>query len=121
MYVCGLVIPVPEDRLEAYRQWAENSAAFFREYGCLEIVECLEDFVPDGQQTDFRKAVAAQPGEKIIFTWQIWPDKAALTAAEAKMHEDPRMDSAGDPPFDARRLILGCFQPFTQMGRAEKR
>ena len=69
MYVCGLIIPVPEDRMEAYRRWAENGAKIFKAYGCLEIVE------------------------------------------------DPRMDSAGDPPFDARRLILGCFQPMVQMGR----
>jgi uncharacterized protein YbaA (DUF1428 family) len=117
MYVAGLVIPVPGDRMEAYRKWAENSAQFFREYGCLEIVECWEDFVPDGKQTDFRKAVAAKEGEKIVFTWQIWPDKESFTAAEEKMHQDPRMDSAGEPPFDAKRLILGCFSPILSMGR----
>jgi hypothetical protein len=27
------------------------------------------------------------------------------------------MDSAGDPPFDAKRLILGCFTPVFSMGR----
>lgn len=32
------------------------------------------------------------------------------------MHEDPRLD-AGTPPFDARRLILGCFAPIFTMGR----
>ena len=117
MYVCGLVIPVPDTQRDAYRRWAEQGAAFFREYGCLEIVECWEDFVPAGKQTDFRRAVAAEPDEKIVFTWQIWPDKAFFEAAEARMHEDPRMDSAGEPPFDARRLILGCFAPIVSMGR----
>ena len=33
MYVAGYVIPVPEEKKEAYRRWAETSAAFFREYG----------------------------------------------------------------------------------------
>jgi uncharacterized protein YbaA (DUF1428 family) len=117
MYVCGLVIPVPAEQLEAYRRWAENGAAFFKEYGCIEIVESWEDFVPEGKQTDFRRAVAAQAGEKIVFSWQIWPDKAFFEAAEARMHEDPRMDSAGEPPFEARRLILGCFEPIVTMGR----
>ena len=117
MYVCGLVIPVPENGRDAYRRWAESSARFFGEYGCLEIVECWEDFIPDGKQTDFRKAVAAREGEKIVFTWQVWTDKASFHAAEQRMHDDPRMDSAGDPPFDARRLILGCFQPIAKMGR----
>jgi uncharacterized protein YbaA (DUF1428 family) len=95
MYVCGLVIPVPGDKLEAYRAWAQMSAGFFREYGCVEIVESWEDFVPEGKTTDFRKAVAA----------------------EEKMHHDPRMDAAGAPPFDARRLILGCFTPLLVEGR----
>ena len=117
MYVCGLVIPVPEQSMEAYRRWAEKGARFFREYGCLEIVECWEDAVPSGKQTDFRRAVAAQDGEKIVFTWQVWPDKAFFEAAEERMHHDPRMDSAGEPPFDARRLILGCFAPLVVMGR----
>ena len=117
MYVAGLVIPVPEEKKEAYRRWAEMSARFFKEHGCLEIVECWEDFVPDGKQTDFRRAVAAKPGEKIVFTWQVWSDKASFAAAEEKMHKDPRMDEAGEPPFDAKRLILGCFQPIFEMGR----
>jgi len=117
MYVCGLVIPVPEDKLDAYRAWAESGAKFFKEFGCLEIVESWEDFVPEGKQTDFRKAVAAEPGEKIVFTWQVWPDKESFQAAEDRMHEDPRMDASGEPPFDARRLILGCFQPVVTLGR----
>lgn len=118
MYVCGLVIPVPENALESYRRWAENSATFFGEYGCIEIVESWEDFIPDGSVTDFRKAVAAREGERIVFTWQVWPDKATFEEAEQRMHKDPRMDAAGTPPFDAKRLILGCFQPLLVMGRS---
>lgn len=57
MYVCGLVIPVPEDSRDAYCRWAENSTVFFKGYGCIEIVECWDDFIPNGEQTDFRKAV----------------------------------------------------------------
>ncbi len=117
MYIAGLVIPVPGDKIDAYRAWAENGAKLFKDYGCLEIVECWEDFVPDGQHTDFRRAVAAKEGEKIVFAWQVWPDKASFYAAEDEMHRDPRMDEGGEPPFDARRLILGCFQPVFTMGR----
>lgn len=111
MYVAGLVIPVPEENMDAHRRWAERSAAVFKAHGCLEIVESWEDFVPAGKQTDFRKAVAAKAGEKIVFTWQVWPDKASFYAAEAAMHEDGSLESSEPPPFDASRLILGCFQP----------
>lgn len=79
MYVASLVIPVLEDQMEAYRRWAETGAQIFKDYGCLEIVECWEDFVPDGKQTDFRRAVAAEPGEKIVFTGRSGPTRRAST------------------------------------------
>ncbi len=118
MYIAGFVIPVPEENKEAYRRWAENGAALFKEYGCVEIVEAWEDKVPDGIQTDFRRAVAAKAGEKIVFMWQVWPDKGTLDAAEARMRADPRMEMPDDMPFDPKRLILGCFEPIHTMGRA---
>jgi uncharacterized protein YbaA (DUF1428 family) len=118
MYIAGFVIPVPADKMEAYRQWAKDGAALFREYGCIEIVESWEDNVPSGKQTDFRRTVAAKEGEKIVFSWQVWPDKATLDSAEAKMRDDARFDVTGEIPFDPKRLILGCFTPVYTMGRA---
>ena len=117
MYVVGLVIPVPEEKMEAYRAWAQSGAGILKRYGCLEIVESWEDNVPDGKTTDFRRAVDARSGEKIVFSWQIWPDKASLEAAEAKMHADGALDVAGEIPFDNTRLIYGCFAPIHTMGR----
>jgi len=118
MYIAGFVIPVPEDKMEAYRRWAETGAALFRDYGCLEIVEAWEDNVPTGRYTDFRRAVDAKDGERIVFSWQVWPDKATLEAAEARMRDDVRFEVPGDIPFDPKRLILGCFKPIYAMGRA---
>lgn len=117
MYIAGFVIPVPEEKMEAYRKWAENGAAIFKEYGCIEIVESWEDNVPSGKYTDFRRAVAAKDGEKIVFSWQVWPDKATVDSAEEKMHRDKRLEVAGEIPFDPKRLILGCFKPIYTMGR----
>lgn len=116
MYIAGLVIPVPEGKMDAYREWARMSAAIFKKYGCIEIVESWEDNVPEGKQTDFRRAVAAKAGEKIVFTWQVWPDKESFYASEAKMHEDNALEVSGEIPFDASRLIYGCFKPIHTMG-----
>jgi uncharacterized protein YbaA (DUF1428 family) len=109
VYIAALVIPVPEGKKDAYRAWAAKSAAFFKEYGCLEVVDSWEDNVPLGKITDFRRAVAADESEKIALSWQIWPSKDVLEAAEERMHADPRMDAIDDIPFDAKRLIVGCF------------
>ena len=117
MYIAGFVIPVPQEKMGAYRKWAEKGAAIFKEYGCIEIVESWEDNVPTGRYTDFRRAVDARDDEKIVFSWQVWPDKATLDSAEARMHKDERFNISGEIPFDPRRLILGCFKPIYAMGR----
>jgi uncharacterized protein YbaA (DUF1428 family) len=118
MYIAGFVIPVPEAKMEAYRAWAERGAAIFTKYGCIEIVESFEDYIPSGKYTDFRRAVDAKDGEKIVFTWQIWADKASLESGEAKMHEDNVLEVSGEIPFDPKRLILGYFKPLHTMGRS---
>ena len=61
--------------------------------------------------------VDAKNDEKIVFSWQVWPDKATLDSAEAKMHEGQRLEVSGEIPFDPKRLILGCFKPVYTMGR----
>jgi hypothetical protein len=90
----GFVIPVPEEKMEAYRKWAENGAAIFREHGCIEIVDSWEDNVPSGKYTDFRRAVDAKDGEK----------KRLLVAGVARQ---------GDPRFrrskNARGRAFGGF------------
>ncbi|WP_299085247.1 DUF1428 domain-containing protein [uncultured Ruegeria sp.] len=111
MYIVGFVIPVPEEKLEAYRDWSKRSVELLTEYGCLEVVESWEDDVPDGTHTDFRRAVGAKPGEKIVFSWQKWPDKSSVDAVEKAMSEDPRFNPQEEIPFDQKRLIVGCFRP----------
>lgn len=118
MYITCFVIPVPSDGLDAYRAWATNSAALLQEFGCLEIVEAIGDMIPIGRTTDFRRAVDARADETIVMVWQVWPDKAALEESEARLHASGRLDSAGEPPFDARRLIVGGFAPILTFGRA---
>lgn len=117
MYVAAMVIPVPADRMDDYRRWAERSARIFRDYGCTEIIEAEGDVVPRGKATDFWRAVDARESERIVIAWQLWPSKAALDEAETRMHADGVLDTDDEIPFDASRLIVGCFAPFSVAGR----
>ncbi|MGB3167757.1 MAG: DUF1428 domain-containing protein [Alteraurantiacibacter sp.] len=118
MYVQGFLIAVPEDKKEAYRAMAEAAAEKFAEYGVLEIVESWEEDVTDGKVTDFRMATKAQAGEKIVFSWMIWPDRATCDAAAAKMQDDPFWtEQMGEMPFDGMRMMWGGFSPIFTMGR----
>ena len=118
-YIDGFIIPVKPGQKEAYRHMATEAADFFREYGALEIVECFEDDIPDGKVTDFRRAVAAQGGEKIVFSWIVWPSKEVRDRANQKMKDDPRMQPKSEVPFDMQRMIFGGFVPIFQMGGSE--
>lgn len=118
MYVNTYVIPVPEDRKDDYIHMAEVFAEIARDFGAIEIFENWELEVPDGEETDYRKAVKAQPGEKIVLSWIIWPDRATGARAHKGMFEDPRAERAGVPPFDGKRMILGGFEPIVKFQRS---
>lgn len=118
MYIQGFLIAVPEGNKEAYRALAAKAADKFREYGVTEIVEAWEQDVPDGKVTDFRMATKAEPGEKIVFSWMVWPDKATCEAAHKKMEGDSFWaEGMGEMPFDGMRMIWGGFTPIFTMGR----
>ncbi len=111
MYINGYVVAVPEGNKAAYQAVAEKFTEIARDYGVLEVVENWEVSIPDGEQTDFRKAVKAEPGEKIVFSWVIWPDQETAKPGHQRMWEDDRMKDFGDMPFDGKRMIFGDFEP----------
>ena len=110
-YTDGLVVPVPTANRDAYRQLASKSAAIFKEYGATRVIEAWGDDIPDGKTTDFRRAVKAEEGENVVFSFIEWPDKAARDTAWSKIMEDERMKPQGDMPFDGKRMFWGGFQP----------
>ena len=111
MYVNGYILGVPDEMKEAYITVAKTFAEVAKDFGALEIFENWEVDVPDGEQTDYRRAVKALPGEKIVFSWVVWPDRKSGALAHKGMWSDPRMKSVGKMPFDGKRMIMGGFEP----------
>jgi len=111
-YVQGFLIPVPQDRKDEYIAMARQSWSIFRDLGALDMWECWEDDVSDGQHTSFPMAVKRQEGEKIVFSWILWPDAATYKVAFQKMESDPEiMAELGQMCFDGRRMMWGGFTP----------
>jgi uncharacterized protein YbaA (DUF1428 family) len=118
MYVDGFVIPVPKGNKAKFKEMAEKIAPLFIEHGASRVVECWGSDVPDGKVTDFRRAVAAENGEEVVFSWVIWPSKDAREAGNKKIMEDPRMrpPPGADMPFDGKRMIFGGFEAIVDVG-----
>jgi uncharacterized protein YbaA (DUF1428 family) len=118
-YVEGFVIPVPLANRESFIAASEAIDAVFIELGATRVVECWDDDVPEGKVTDFRRAVAAEPGEAVAFSWVEWPDKATREAGHNRMRElmdtDPRFRD-NPMPFDGKRMIFGGFTPVVILG-----
>jgi uncharacterized protein YbaA (DUF1428 family) len=108
-YVDGCVIPVPDAKRDAYRTMAETNARTFADCGAIRVCEAWGDDVPDGKVTDLRRAVQAQEGESVAFTFFTWPDKATRDAGWAKMMEQG--PPPGEMPFDGKRMFWGGFTP----------
>lgn len=110
-YIDGMVAAVPVANREAFLKHAAESAVVFKEHGALKLVECWGDDVPDGKVTSLPMAVKLEAGEAVVFSWVVWPDKAARDAGWKAVMEDERMAPGANPmPFDGKRMIFGGFE-----------
>jgi len=108
-YTDGFVVPVPEGKTEDYRALAAKMAKVFRQHGASRVIEALGDDVNRGEVTDFYRAVKAEDGEKVVFSFIEWPDKATRDQAWGKIMEDESLRPQGDMPFDGKRMFWGGF------------
>ena len=112
-YVDGFVIPVPKDKVAAYKRIARKAGKVWREHGALDYVECVADDVKPGKLTSFPQAVKLKPGEAVWFSWILYKSRAHRDRVNAKVMKDPRLASMMDPkamPFDGKRMFWGGFR-----------
>ncbi|HTH29082.1 MAG TPA: DUF1428 domain-containing protein [Sphingobium sp.] len=115
-YIDGFVIAVPSANKQQFIDHAREFDSLIMDMGALRILECWGDDVPEGKQTDFRRAVQATQEEAVVFSWIEWPDKATRDGAMGKMDELMKTDDRFNPeknpmPFDGKRMIFGGFSP----------
>jgi uncharacterized protein YbaA (DUF1428 family) len=112
-YVDGFVLPIAEDKVDAYRKMARKAGKIWREYGALEYRECVgDDLFIDGL-LPFPKGIRTKPGETVIFAWIVYKSKADRNRIRKKVMADKRLANMMDPkamPFDMKRMIYGGFK-----------
>jgi uncharacterized protein YbaA (DUF1428 family) len=109
-YTDGFVVPVPEDKRDAYPQLASKMAKVFRQHGATRVIEAIADDVPHGKVTDFYRAVKAEDGETVVFSFIEWPDKQARDDAWGKIMADESLKPQGEMPFAGQRMFWGGFE-----------
>lgn len=117
-YVDGFVIPVPKKNIAAYRKLARKSAKIWKEYGALEVVECVADDVKPGKLTSFPQGVKLKRGEVVVFSWITYKSRADRDRINKKVMKDPRLGDMMDMnnmPFDAKRMVYGGFKTIVEM------
>ena len=114
-YTDGFIVPVPEAKRDAYRQLASKMAKVFRQHGASRVVESIADDVNRGKVTDFYRAVKAEDGETVVFSFIEWPDKATRDEAWQKVMQDNRMQHGGGV-FEGSRMFWGGFEKILDSG-----
>lgn len=110
-YVDGFVLPLPTDKLDAYRKMARKAAKVWRELGALEYRECVGDDLFIQGSLPFPKGIRTKPGETVIFAWIVYKSKADRNRIMKKIMSDPRMQPDGsEMPFDMKRMMYGGFK-----------
>jgi uncharacterized protein YbaA (DUF1428 family) len=108
-YTDGFVVPVPEAKREDYRQLAAKMAKVFRQNGATRVIEAFGDDVSKGEVTDFYRAVKAEEGEGVVFSFIEWPDKQTRDTAWEKIMSDESLKPEGEMPFSGQRMFWGGF------------
>ena len=119
-YTDGFVVPVPEDKTDAYQALAAKMAKVFRQHGATRVLEALSDDVSKGKVTDFYRAVKAEDGEKVVFSFVEWPDKDIRDKAWAAIMADESLKPEGDMPFDGQRMFWGGFEPIVDTAKSRE-
>lgn len=109
-YVDGFVASVPTLKRTEFLEHAQAMGKVFKENGAISVIDCWGDDVPQGKLTSFPMAVQCKEDETVVFSWITWPSREVRNEAWNKVMADPRIQSAGTPPFDGKRMIFGGFE-----------
>lgn len=121
-YVDGFVIPLPEDKVDAYREMSAKAGKIWMEHGALAYKECVADDINSEHAKGFVEASRAQDGETVVFAYILYKSRAHRDEVNAKVMSDPRMQEMcpghnedAEMPFDVNRMAFGGFRAIVDL------
>jgi len=117
-YVDGFVIPIQRDKIETYRQIAQEAGKIWKEHGALQYFECVGDDLEVTDQVPFPKIAGAKPDETVVFSWIVFESREHRDSVNQKVISDPRlrnMMNEATMPFDCQRMAYGGFESIVEV------
>ncbi len=112
-YVDGFVFPLPREKLNEYKQLAQEVAEIWKEHGALDYREYIEDDMELAGTASFNDVISSSAGEVLIFGWVQFASREARDQANRKITDDPRVAelmASSNAGFDAERMAYGGFK-----------
>jgi uncharacterized protein YbaA (DUF1428 family) len=108
--------PVPTERKDAYRAYAEKMGRLTMQAGALSVAACWAADVPDGMPASLAAAAEVGPGETLVMRMVKWPSREARDAGWAEMMKiAATLTEPIDAPFDRSRVRYGGFEDLGEM------
>lgn len=116
-YVDVYVLPVPKDKIDAYRKLAEIAGQVWKDLGAVDYFEIIADDVKPGINTSFPQAVHLKEDEVVVVGWITYKSREDRDRVNAAVMKDPRLSSMNPAtmPFDGKRMFWGGFKPLVML------
>ena len=111
-YVDGFVIPMPKNKVAAYRKIAAKAGKIWMKNGALAYFETVGEEMNLGYGVPFPKIAKCKPNETVVFSWIVYKNKAHRNKVNKLILKDPWILSM-DPskmPFDLKKMVVGGFK-----------
>ncbi len=120
-YVDGYVLPVPNDKIEEYREMAAEAGKSWIDHGALQYFECIgDDLDPDMgdvEMATFPELAAADQDETVIFAFVVYESRQHRDEVNAAVMEEMGALEGVDEiemPFDVARMAYGGFETIVE-------
>ena len=116
-YVDGFVIPVPKNKITAYKKMAKMGCKTWMKHGAVAYFECVGDDMKPPFGMPFPKMCKLKKNETVIFAFIVFKSKAHRNSVNKKVHKEfSQMPGAENfsMPFDTSKMAYGGFKTLIQ-------
>lgn len=115
-YVDGFVIPVPRNKVGAYRKMANIGKKTWMKFGALDYKECVGDDLRNAWGTPFARSMKLKRGETVIFAYIVFKSRSHRDSVNKRVMKEMEkmMDASAKMPFNVKRMVYGGFKTIVE-------